>query len=432
MMKEYKIIRVAVLAEEPIGWGSGKHYFPIILDNYTWDIKNKSYKFITKYIYDKDILKGKLNKEEFDVFLIPGGGVGDGESIVKGFNIFPKVKKWKKNVSTFVKEGGGIIGICGGAALITDLKTENKKPITFLERQYNKSSIGISCVSSYYKTFAFPLFYLFQKKYPEKIGASAYVFSFSPGETKDGTRFYAAGAPIDFQIYKNHPIFSDFKYDNERIHWWGGPALVLPEKLDRDVKILAKYPVNDLSENNSLKIYAWRYIGGIYGLFLAFFKSLKLIKIEKLSLKNVFLYTFFLAGNWELTNKKIVLDYSNRPSITAEIYPNGKKGRIILCTSHPEYMIWWNGHIEEVDNSRFNSIGKGFHKWIDISPLSNNIEKELTYTWWLVRRFVAWTAKIPDDEFPPIQSDKINEKIKLFISENVFWNGSFVSQMKNI
>ena len=27
------IIKIAILAEEPLGWGSGKHYFPVILNN---------------------------------------------------------------------------------------------------------------------------------------------------------------------------------------------------------------------------------------------------------------------------------------------------------------------------------------------------------------------------------------------------------------
>ena len=195
-----------------------------------------------KYIFDKDIVKGRLNTSEFDVLLVPGGGVGDGQAIMKGFTFSRKVRKWKKNISTFIKDGGGYVGICGGAALITDLKTGDKKPRTFLERQYNKSSLGVSCVSSYYKTIAFPLFYPFQKNYPEKIGAIAYVFSFAPGETVDGIRIHTGGVPIDFQISKDHPIFSDFTQDTERIRWWGGPALIVPENPDRDVKILATYP----------------------------------------------------------------------------------------------------------------------------------------------------------------------------------------------
>ena len=432
MTKEYKKIRVAILAEEPIGWGSGKDYFPIILNDYIWTNKNKSYKFSTKFIFDKDILKGKLTTSDFDVILVPGGGVGDGQSIMKGFTFLPKVRKWKKNISLFIQDGGGYVGICGGTAMITGLKTEDEKPRTFLEKQYNKSSLGVSCVSSYYNTFAFPLFYPFQKKYPEKIGANAYVFSFTPGETNDKIQIHTGGVPLDFQILKDNPIFSDFKNNSERIRWWGGPALVLPEKPDREIKVLAKYPIEELSENQSTRIYAWRYKGGIHGLFLAFLKALKLIKKEKQDMKNVFLYTYFMAGNWELTDKKIDLDYSNKPSITAEIYPNKNKGRILLCTSHPEYMIWWNGHIEEMRDSKFNCIATGFHRWKDITPLSKDSIDELTHTWWMVRRFVAWAAKVPDEHLPSIEKKEINKEGKSILSKNIFWDGTLINQMNNI
>ncbi len=426
-------IRVAILAEEPFGWGSGKHYFPVILDDYTWTIKDKSYRFSTKYIFDKDILEGELNISDFDVLVVPGGGVGDGQSIMKGFTFLPKVRKWKKNISKFIKDGGGYVGICGGTALITGLKTgQNKKPHTFLEKQYDKSSLEVSCVLSYYKTFAFPLFYPFQKNHPENIGATAYVFSFAPGETSDGIHIHTGGVPLDFKIFKDHPIFSDFLHETERIRWWGGPALILPEKPDRDVKILAKYPAQDLSENESTTINAWKYIGGIQGLFLAFLKALKFIKKEKHSLKNVFLYTYYFAGNWELTDKIIDLDYSNKPSITAEIYPNENKGRILLCTAHPEYMIWWSGHIEEKKDTNFNCIGMGLHKWKEITPLSKTLKNELTHNWWMVRRFAAWAAKVPDEHLPPIQQEEITEKEKSIISNNIFWSGSLWDQMKNI
>jgi len=426
-------IRVAILAEEPVGWGSGKHYFPIILDGYTWTKKNQSYIFSTEYVFDKDILKGKLNTTDFDVLVVPGGGVGDGQSIMKGFTFLPKVRKWKKNISKFIKDGGGYVGICGGTALITGLKKcQNKKPHTFLERQYNKSSLNVSCVFSFYNSLAFPLFYPFQKNHPEKIGATAYVFSFAPGETVDGVCIHTGGVPLDFQICKNHPIFSDFKHETDRIRWWGGPALIIPKNPDRDVKILAKYPIKDLSENKYTKIYAWRYIGGIRGFFLAFLKSLRFIKKEKESLKNIFLYTYYFAGDWEKTDKIIDLDYSNKPSITAEIYPNKNAGRILLCTSHPEYMIWWGGYIEEMKNKNFNCLGSGLHKWKNINKLSKNVKNELTHTWWMVRRFTAWAAKVPYDNLPPIEGNEITEKEESIISNNIIWDGNFLNQMKNI
>jgi len=94
----HKIIRVAILAEEPLGWGSGKHYFPVILDGYTWTSNEISYKFSTTYIFDKDINKGRLKTSNYDVLLVPGGGVGDGQAIVKGFGSFREVRLWKKSI----------------------------------------------------------------------------------------------------------------------------------------------------------------------------------------------------------------------------------------------------------------------------------------------------------------------------------------------
>jgi len=65
----------------------------------------------------------------------------------------------------------------------------------------------------------------------------------------------------------------------------------------------------------------------------------------------LFTYAYYLAGDWECSDKIIDLDFSNKPSITAEIYPNEIKGRILLCASHPEYMIWRGGEINEIQSS---------------------------------------------------------------------------------
>ena len=429
---EHRIIRVGILAEEPLGWGSGKHFFPIILQKYTWMIHKTTYSFQVTYIFDKDIIHGRLNTSKFDVLLVPGGGVGDGQAVMKGFTLSKKIRKWKKNISTFIKNGGGYVGICGGAALITDLKTADKKPRSFLERQYNKSLLGVSCVSSYYKSIALPIFYLFQNNHPEKIGALAYVFSFAPGETIDGVRIHTGGAPLDFQLCRDHPIFSDFPKDSERIRWWGGPALMVPEKPDRVVKVLATYTSQRQVDDQDIRIHAWKYTGGIHGLFVAFLKALQYIKKENDTLKNVFLYTFYMAGNWKLTETIIELNYSNKPSITAEVFPNNNEGRILLCTAHPEYMVWRDGHITEMKKTDFNCIGTGLFKWEDIGPLSQNAEDELTHTWWMIRRFVAWAAKVPDNDLPPIQKEKLRDEEKSILLTNVFWDGSFHNQIENI
>ncbi|HWR63554.1 MAG TPA: hypothetical protein VN365_04030 [Candidatus Thermoplasmatota archaeon] len=426
-----RVIRVAILAEELLGWGSGKRMFPEILQKYSWTTQGRSYIVTTQYIFDNDIVHGRLTTKEFDVLLVPGGGVGDGQAITKGFHFLKKVRKWKKNIAAFIQDGGGYIGICGGTALITDLKTTEKKPRTFFERQYNKSALGVTCVSSYYKSLAFPLFYPFQKNHPEDIGATAYVFSFAPGITVDGTRIHTGGAPIDFQIQKDHPIFSDVKQDTERIRWWGGPALIVPEHPNREVHILAKYPAQDISDMKNLQIHAWRYVGGIHGLFSAFLRAAQYIKKQNDTLKNLFLYTYYLAGNWELTDKSIKLDYSDKPCITAEIYPNEKKGRILLCASHPEYMVWRDGRITERKSEDFLCLGTGLYQWKDISSLSKDASDELTHTWWMVRRFVAWAAKVPDSDLPPIEK-VILTKEQSFLIKDLFWDGSLQNQMDNI
>ncbi len=431
--KSISKIKIAILSEEPLGWGSGKNYFPAILDGYKWNKKGNFYRFQTEYIFDKDILKGKLNTKNYDVLLVPGGGVGDGESVIKGFNTSRKVRKWKNNIVNFIKDGGGYVGICGGTALITGLSTGyNSKLISFMEKQYDKSSLDISCIKSYYNRLALPIFYPFQRKYPENVGAMAYVFSFAPGETVDGTRFFSGGVPIDFQINKDNPIFSDFLKNTERIRWWGGPALIVPNRTDREVKILARYPEKELSEDDTTRIFAWEYTGGIHGLLFSIFKAAKIIKENNDKLRNLLLYAYYLAGDWKLSKKPIELNFSNKPCMISEVYPNENHGRIMLCTAHPEYMIWWNGKIEEVENSDSNCIAKGFHQWKNISKLSKMGIDEFTHTWWIVRRMVAWAAKVPDDQMPPIIRGQITEKGKDILNKEIFWNGTILHQMKDI
>ena len=426
-----RIIRVGILAEEPLGWGSGKHFFPVILQGYTWTSQNVTYVMETTYLFDKDIMHGRLRPEEFDVLLVPGGGVGDGLAMMKGFWFSRKVRKWKKNISAYIQDGGGYVGICGGTALITDLQTAERTPRTFLERQYHRSSLGVTCVSSYYKSLAFPLFYPFQRNHPERIGAIAYVFSFAPGVTVDGVRIHSGGAPIDVQLCREHPIVSDVSQQTQRVRWWGGPALVVPEQPDREVCILARYPTKDLSSNSDIRIHAWRYVGGIRGLLVAFVKAAGYIKKQKDSLKNLFLYTFYMAGDWSATEKVIELDYADKPCITTEVYPNEKKARIVLCTAHPEYLVWWGGRISEGGNKDFHCLGDGLYQWEGIAPVSKDASFELSHTWWMVRRFVAWAAKVPDDQLPPLQNQQVARDTAVLL-KNIFWDGSLRNQMENI
>jgi hypothetical protein len=77
-------------------------------------------------------------------------------------------------------------------------------------------------------------------------------------------------------------------------------------------------------------------------------------------------------------------------------------------------------------------IARGLHKWKDIQPLSKTLEKELTHTWWIVRRIVAWAAKTPDDHLPPIIKEKSYEKMEKIIDDNIYWDGTLINQLENI
>jgi len=434
MKKEVKEIRIGILASEPLLWSTcALQFFSVMLEKYQWQTQSNKYIISTSSLSDNDILEGRLNKTNIDALLIPGGGVGDSHSMVKGFNFLPKTKKWKRNIQEFVKAGGGVIGICGGASLITSLEmSNNRKPTSFVERQYNKSSLDISCVTSIYNYIAFPLFYPFQYNHPERVGSTLYVFSYEPGITKDGKRIHCGGVSIDFQVNKNNPIFADYPYEKLRIRWWGGQGLKVPKNPNRQVSIIASYPSIDLYENEETRINAWKYVGGVFGLIRGFFKAMKFIKQNNLKIIEFPMLTYSFAGDWTLSNTIIETDLKNRPAITTEIYPNDNQGRITLCAAHPEYMIWYGGFLKEKDDTKYNCLGNGLLQWDNIDLVDDSIDKLITHTWWLVRRLVAWTAKVPDCDLPPITNPSLTKQEKETLQKYIYWDGTIINLIDNI
>jgi hypothetical protein len=159
---------------------------------------------------------------------------------------------------------------------------------------------------------------------------------------------------------------------------------------------------------------------------------LKFVKVNKLNIFEAFLLTYYFAGDWKLTDKIIKTHLANRPAITIEEYPNKNKARITLATVHPQYMIWEGGKIVEKNDTEFNYLGAGLYKWEDINRLSDPIDYYITNTWWLVRRLVAWTAKIDDNCLPPIKKQKLTDNEKKIIMKNIFWDGTVNNLIENI
>jgi hypothetical protein len=388
-------IRVAMLAEFPFfGWIELLPLYVAAIDRYQWTVGNITYKFNLTKIYDQDILDGILTTKNYDLLLVPGGGVGDGEAWTKGFYQLPRVKKWKNNIASFVKNGGGYVGYCGGSMLMAEVYGT---PRTIMERQYQTSSIGVSCVKQ-----DFGGIYSFLHK---QAGPPAYAnFYHEPMDfnTVEGCAKLRSGVPIDVILVKNHPIYDDFLEITQRIIWVGGPGFIIPENPDREVKVVAYYPAEEISDNQSTQIYRWKYTGGICDILFSLLKGLKLCNEQNKPILNAIQYAFFFAGDWTPTNKIIKTNYSSKPCMTAEIYPNENKGRIFLCALHPEYCVWWGGHIENMQDTNENCIDEGLYKWVDITPFNETSGDEISHNWWMMRRQVAWAAKVPDDHLPPI------------------------------
>ena len=50
----------------------------------------------------------------------------------------------------------------------------------------------------------------------------------------------------------------------------------------------------------------------------------------------------------------------------------------------------------------------------------------------MLRRFVAWAAKVPKKHLPPQELGDITDAVQDLINNNIFWDGSFINQMKSI
>lgn len=394
-----KEVRVAMLSEFPIhGWVEALPCFIAAIDGYQWTVGNNTYKFKLTKIYDKDVIRCKLNTKNYDMLLVPGGGVGDGEALTKGIlPNSPRVKIWKNQIIRFIQEGGGYVGYCGGAMIMAE---SIDKPSTLGERIYDRGTIDASCVKKSYYGVKFNLPITLSKI----TGLETYLWTYQEPldyDTVEECAAYHGGVPLDIQILKNNPIFDDFSENTQRIMWVGGPALVLPDDSDGEATTLAKYPAEEMSKNESTKIHIWKYVGGIRGLISGFVKGIKICKENKEPRIDVVTYMTFLAGDWEQTDKIVETNFSNKPCMTTEIYPNENKGRIFLCALHPEYSVWWGGHVEEKDTD-YNCMQDGLFNWVNTTPHDKTPGDEISHNWWMIRRQVAWAAKIPDNDLPPV------------------------------
>jgi hypothetical protein len=166
------------------------------------------------------------------------------------------------------------------------------------------------------------------------------------------------------------------------------------------IQVLANFPKEEISDNDSTDIHYWKYTGGLRGILKALISGGEDIHWAESISK--FYKGIIFAEDWKMVDEIVETNFSNKPFMTSEIYRNENQARIVRCTGHPEDNVWWGGHIEELEDTKNNNMYDGFHKWKYIIPENETVEDEFSYDFWIIRRSVAWAAKVPDNDLPPV------------------------------
>jgi hypothetical protein len=181
-----------------------------------------------------------------------------------------------------------------------------------------------------------------------------------------------------------------------------GPGYIIPEDAKSKCTVGAWYPKEALSENKSMRIHNWRYNGGIKGLIKGYIRAIKWCRDRDLPLSEALIASFEFAPDWEKLDTFVEVNQSNRPCIVSEIYPNENKGRMVLSAFHLVRNVWWGGHIQEQEDTDDNYIADDLFQLVDYIPFNQTPEDEKTHTWWMVRRQIAYAAKVADNDLPPV------------------------------
>jgi hypothetical protein len=386
---DVKEIRVAIYDN-----AKEETYYTLHLKNYNWKVGPITYCFVPTVLSTKSILKGELTTDNYDV-LIYSFDQSDSYLLDTGFSRLPKNKIIVRNIVNFIKDGGGYYGSCGAAAIAGGMKN---KPKTFLERAMYQSSLGISDVEFQYNT-ATPILNEIIGRGPESVDTQAYLL-YSGWSVSNPHDMNYSGICPDINISKDNPIFDDFTGNTRKIRWIGMSAFEIPEHPDREITVLARFPAEEISDNKSAQIYYWTYTGGISGLIKGLFAKGEVNFCKNLGVARMRSWLF--AEDWKKTDNIVETHVANKAFMTSEIYPNENKARIVRCSGHPELVTWWGGHLQDVADTDKNNLYDGFYKLEGATPLNETLEDESTYNYCIILRSVAWAAKVPDNDLPPV------------------------------
>ena len=190
---------------------------------YSWTHEGATYT-ITPYIISKrEVLEGKLSS--YDILVIPGSG----RHYLDALN-----PRWRKAVISFVENGGGYLGICGGANLASMGFQEPLSPNTLLNRSVLK-------IANVYVN-------------DEQGEEWQYLW-------RSNWRY--GGLPLNVSIPQNdNPIFGGLYGDLRSIRYWGGPGMYDAGKEDARLGPVTPLAIYAEEPMDVAPLHYWKWEGG--------------------------------------------------------------------------------------------------------------------------------------------------------------------------
>ncbi len=318
------------------GWNN--RYFDGIF-NYSWTQGNDSYRFDVTVV-DADDVRGdgdvSFNAKRFDVLLI---GASASAYLVDGVD-----DAWRSAVRSFVAQGGGYLGICGGANAAS---MGFEEPQSLFQRRVNQGVLRIADVWINDDVVG-------EWQYLLKFGFDAFSRDYENGSFP----YYVS---VDTRVADAHPVFAGYDGDTRYITYAGGPGM---------------YPAGQGDDMHGRVSTLLRY------------------NEEPMETKPLHYWRPSLDG-WTIW-RNVTTDIKGTAAAVATTYG---AGNVALYGPHPEHRVVVNGTVREYLGHGIPNVAGPVERYV-FNYFGEMLGEE--YNWWIVRRSAAWAAGLPAPELPPV------------------------------
>jgi hypothetical protein len=330
---EQQVVRIALY---DCGWNN--RYFDGIF-NYSWEHGNMSYRFEATVV-DADDVRGDgdvaFSIERFDVLLI---GASASAYLVDGVD-----EAWRDAVQQFVADGGGYLGICGGA---NTASMGFEEPRSLFQRRVNRGVLRIADV------------YIND----DVVGEWQYLlkFGFDAFGSDHGNGSYPYYASVNTTLADRHPIFAGYDGDARHITYAGGPGMTPAGRgdgLHGQVSTMLRYGEEPME---TMPLHYWR--PTLHG--------------------------------WTIW-KNVTTDIEDSAAAVATSYG---EGNVVLYGPHPEHRVVVNGTVREYLGHGIPNFAGPVERYV-FNYFGEMLSHD--YNWWIVRRSAAWAAGLSEPELPPV------------------------------